>query len=177
MEKSLKRLFLYPVLGLLFFPAALRGQTATVGSKVAPVEIRDTKNEPMMLPELGKKVLLIFYVDPDHGNQNKEFRENLEKNRIESDNIFSFGIVNLKDAPMLPNMIVRGMVRSTVKRTGADIYTDPDHLLRDAWKLGDVNDKFTILIVNKECEIVYLSKGELTESQIKQFHEVIDRYK
>lgn len=78
------------------------------------------------MPYFGKKHLLIFYVDPDHANQNKEFRENLEKNQIDSPNIYGFGIVNLKDAPMLPNSIVRAMIRKKVKQTGAAIYTDPD---------------------------------------------------
>ena len=64
----------------------------------------------------GKKHLLIFYVDPDHANQNTAFTDHLEKNHILSDNIHSFGIVNLKDAPMLPNSIVRAMVRKKINK-------------------------------------------------------------
>lgn len=75
-------------------------------------------------------------MDPDKANQNKEFRENLEKNQIESDNIYSFGVVNLKDAPLLPNAIVRAMIRKKVKQTGAAIYTDPDYMLRDGVESG-----------------------------------------
>ena len=156
---------------IMVFPAFLSAQTATVGSKVGPVKICDPNNEPVDLPYLGKKNLLIFYVDPDKANQNKEFRENLEKNQIESDHIYSFGVVNLKDAPLLPNAIVRAMIRKKVKQTGAAIYTDPEYMLRDAWKL------FVMIFVNKDKEIEFLSKGELSQKQIDDFYKVINKYK
>lgn len=149
-------------------------QTTTT---VKPVNIRDASDNPIPIPQLGKKHLLIFYVDPDHANQNAEFIDHLEKNHILSDNIHSFGIVNLKDAPMLPNSIVRAMVRKKINQTGADIYTDPDHLLRDGWHLGDVNNQFTLIFVTKDLEIKFLSKGELTQEQIQEFYRVIDEYK
>lgn len=91
----MKRLNYLIFMFMMVSPAFLSAQTATVGSKVGPVKICDPSNEPVELPYLGKKNLLIFYVDPDKANQNKEFRENLEKNQIESDNIYSFGVVNL----------------------------------------------------------------------------------
>ncbi len=145
--------------------------------KVSAVKIFDANNEQAEMPQFGKKHLLIFYVDPDHANQNKEFRENLEKNQINSDNIYGFGIVNLKDAPLLPNSIVRAMVRKKVKQTGAAIYTDPDNLVSKAWGLGDCNDKFVLMFVTKEGRIEFLSKGEMTPQQIDEFWRVIDKYK
>ena len=119
----------------------------------------------------------IFYVDPDHANQNKEFRENLEKNQIDSPNIYGFGIVNLKDAPMLPNSIVRAMIRKKVKQTGAAIYTDPDRILSKAWDLGDCNDQFVLLFVTKDGEVEFMSKGEMAQQQINEFYRVIDKYR
>jgi len=145
--------------------------------KVSAVKIYDANNELAEMPQFGKKHLLIFYVDPDHANQNKEFRENLEKNQIDSDNIYGFGIVNLKDAPLLPNGIVRAMVRKKVKQTGAAIYTDPDNLVSKAWELGDCNDKFVLMFVTKEGRIEFLSKGEMTPQQIDEFWRVIDKYR
>lgn len=176
MVKCFKQICL-GIIAIFIAVYTVSGQTATIGSKVKQTKIRNSENEPTDIPELGKKVLLIFYVDPDHSNQNKKFRENLEKNQIHSPNIFSFGIVNLKDAPLLPNGIVRSMIRSKVKQTGAQIYTDPDYSLRDAWNLGDVNDKFTLIIVDKDCKIVFLSKGELSQNQIDEFYSVINKYK
>lgn len=166
---------------LIFLFSAVLAAAATAQpqgrGKVGPVEIRDAENNPVMLPDLEKKHLLIFYVDPDHPSQNEAFREELEKKQINSPNIHSMGIINLKDAPMLPNAIVRAMIRKKAKQTGSVIYTDPDHLLRDAWKLGDVNDKFTLIFVTKDREIAYLRKGELTPADIEEFYRVIEKYR
>ena len=175
----MKRLVLYGCLFLTVlatFPQIGKAQNL-IGSHVKPINIRDASDNSIPIPKLGEKHLLIFYVDPDHANQNAEFIDHLEKNHILSDNIHSFGIVNLKDAPILPNGIVRSMVRKKINQTGADIYTDPDHLLRDGWNLGDVNNQFTLIFVTKDLEIKFLSKGELTQEQIEEFYRVIDEYK
>ncbi len=162
-------------LGLSLFCAPASGQTNTT-PRVAPVEIRDASNNPIPLPGLGEKHLLIFYIDPDAQKQNLAWRENLEKNQINSPNIYSYGIVNLKDC-LWPNGIVRSVIRSTIKRTGADIYTDPAHLLSTAWNLGDVNDLFTVIFVTKDLEIKFLAKGEMTQGQLDEFDRVIAQYR
>ncbi len=154
-----------------------KAQSANGKNKVTPVDIRDASNKPVALPEFGKKHLLIFYIDPDHASQNEEFREDLEEKGINSPNIHSFGVINLKDAPLMPNAVVRVMIRKKAKQTGSTIYTDPDHLLRDAWKLGDVNDKFTLIFVTKDREIAYLRKGELSPADIDEFYRVINKYR
>lgn len=152
-------------------------QTAAIGTKVKQTKVCDPSNNPVELPYFGQKNLMIFYVDPDHANQNSEFVAELEENQVKSDKIYGFGIVNLKDAPLLPNSIVRMMVRKKVKKTGAAIYTDPDHMLRDAWGLGDVNDQFVLLLIAKDGTIEFMSKGELSKSQIEEFYRVVDKLK
>lgn len=155
---------------------ATYGQTP-LGTTVGPVEIRDANDEPVMLPDLGKKHLLIFYVDPDHANQNKEFQEKLEQNQINSPNIYAFGVINLKDAPMLPNSIVRMMIRKKAKQTNTTIYTDPERILAKAWNLGDVGDKFVVIFVTKDKEIAFYKAGRLSDQEQKQFYAVIDKYR
>ena len=152
-------------------------QTAAVGTKVKQTKVCDPSNNPVELPYFGQKNLMIFYVDPDHANQNSEFVAELEENQVKSDKIYGFGIVNLKDAPLLPNSIVRMMVRKKVKKTGAAIYTDPDHMLRDAWGLGDVNDQFVLLLIAKDGTIEFMSKGELSKAQIDEFYRVVEKLK
>ena len=152
-------------------------QTATVGTKVKQTKVCDPSNNPVELPYFGKKNLMIFYVDPDHASQNSAFVAELEENQVKIEKIYGFGIVNLKDAPLLPNSIVRMMVRRKVKKTGAAIYTDPDHMLRDAWGLGDVNDQFVLMLVAKDGTIEFLSKGELSKAQIDEFYRVVEKLK
>lgn len=177
MKKAINTLITSSLLLLFSLNLSAQQQTAKVGSKVTHVEVRNSKNEPAKIPYLGEKHVLIFYPDPDHGNQNKKFTDYLEENNIVSDNIFSQGIVNLKDAPMYPNGLVRSVIRKKEKKHNIEILTDPDHLLRDAWGLGDVNNLFTIIFVTSDMEIVYLKKGELSKEDQDEFFEIIEKYK
>ena len=152
-------------------------QTAAVGKKVRQVEVRDSNDRSVKLPYFGKKHILIFYPDPDHAGQNSHFTDYLEEHQIDSDNIYAFGVANMKDAPLLPNAVIRTAIRSKERKTGATIYTDPAYLLRDAWGLGDVNNLFTIIFVTKDCEIAFLKKGKMTDSDIKEFYRVIEQYR
>lgn len=147
------------------------------GRKVSPVEIRDVHNRPLMTPRLGEVNLLIFYVDPDHYRQNKKFIDYLTAHSILCDSIDSYGIVNLKDAPLLPNKIVRSIMRRKSQATGGVIYTDPDHAVRDAWELGDVNNKFILIFINRDRIIEFYRYGEFTEKDKADFFRVVDRHR
>ena len=145
--------------------------------KVSQVIITDANNEQMPVPQLGEKHLLIFYPDPEVASQNSHLTDYLEENQIESDSIYAFGIVNLKDAPFFPNSLVRFISRQKIKKTGAQIFFDPNHAIKNGWNLGEVDDTFTIMFITKDLEIAFLKRGYLTESDIVEFYRVIDKYK
>lgn len=151
--------------------------SAQVGRKVCPVTIYDAYNKPVSLPFLGKKHLLLFYVDPDHPSQNKEFRNYFKKHPFTNENIDSYGIINLKDAPLLSNSLLRFMIRKEIAGTQAYVYNDPDRTLSRAWKLGNVNNKFVVLWVNKEQVIEFFKAGQLTPEEVEQVHALIRKYK
>ena len=93
----------------------------------------------------------------------KSSRENLEK--IHRQSIHGFGIVNLKDAPMLPNSIVRAMIRKKVKQTGAAIYTDPDRILSKAWDLGDCNGVSSCCCwLPRTAVVQFMKRGEMAQA-------------
>lgn len=161
---------------LLFF-AGSGFISAQVGQKVCPVTIYDAYNKPLQLPSLGEKHLLIFYVDPDHPSQNREFRNYFKKHPFTNENIDSYGIVNLKDAPLLANSLLRFMIRKEIAGTQAYVYIDPDRILSRAWKLGNVNNKFVVIWVNKEQVVEFFKAGQLTAEEIKQVHSLIQKYK
>ena len=141
--------------------------------KVNNVEVLDLDGKPAKLPYWGEKNLMIFYVDPDRHKQNNDFTVELEENhRAQGDNIYGFGVMNLKDAPMVPN----GMARSTAKN-GALVLADQDRILSTAWELGDCNNQFVLMIVSKEGELVFLRKGVLSEQDKADFYETIEKYK
>ncbi|MGL5318579.1 MAG: hypothetical protein ACRC9Q_07800 [Bacteroidales bacterium] len=164
----------------LFFAFMFNTLTASaennVGKEVKQVSVRDSRNKPIPLPFFGEKHLLIFYVDPDARNQNAKFVEYLEENKIKSDKIFSFGVANLADT-FLPNSVVRTFIRLKERKVKEAIYTDPDHLLRDAWNIGDVNGKLTVIFITKDKKIAFFGSGELTKAQIDEFFKTIEKYK
>ena len=146
--------------------------------KVENVEVLDLDGEPARLPHFGEKHLMIFSVDPDRHKQNEDFTVELEQNhRAESDNIYGFGVMNLKDAPMVPNGMARNMARKRTAKNGATVLADQDRILSTAWRLGDCNNKFVLMFVTKEGELVFLRKGELTEADKEAFYEVLDQYR
>ncbi len=172
--KATSRLLL--ILISLLFPATLSAQkqkVARVGDKLQNSYIRDAIFVPNHVPGFGKRPILIFYADPDHPSC--EFTDYLEEHEINKPKLLAYGVVNLKDAPLLPNAIVRSIVRAKIKKTGAAIYTDPDRLLQKAWNLGDCNNKFVFLIVGQDGTLLYFSKGEPTKEEIKRFYQVIEK--
>lgn len=145
--------------------------------KVENMEIVDLFNEPTKLPMWGEKHLLIFYVDPDRYNQNNEFTVELEENHAaEGEDIYGFGIVNLKDT-WLPNNIIRSLARKRTEKNKAVIITDEDRSIAKKWGLGDCNNYFIIMFVTKEGELVYCKKGQHTEKDKAEFYEFIKKYK
>jgi len=146
--------------------------------KVSDVEILDLDGQPARLPHWGEKNLLIFYVDPDRHKQNEDFTIELENShRASGDNIYGFGVMNLKDAPFVPNGMARSMAKTRTEKNGATVLADQDRILSRAWGLGDCNNQFVLMIVSKEGELVFLRKGELSEADKQAFYEVIDRYR
>ena len=93
--------------------------------KVNNVEVLDLDGKPAKLPYWGEKNLMIFYVDPDRHKQNNDFTVELEENhRAQGDNIYGFGVMNLKDAPMVPNGMARNMAKTRPDKNGALVLAD-----------------------------------------------------
>lgn len=145
--------------------------------KVTDVELLDLNGQPATLPYFGEKNLMIFYVDPDRHKQNHEFTVELEENhRAESPEIFGFGVINSKDS-MFPNGIIRNMARKRTEKNGALVLADQARTLSTAWELGDCNNQFVLLFVDKQGELVFMRKGVLTDEDKAAFYELLEKYK
>uniref|UniRef100_UPI0040562A89 hypothetical protein n=1 Tax=Alistipes sp. TaxID=1872444 RepID=UPI0040562A89 len=145
---------------------------------VSNVTLEDLSGNATTLPMWGEKNLLIFYVDPDHHKQNHDFTVEMEENhRAAGDNLYGLGIMNLKDAPFIPNGIACSMAAKRTAKNGATVLADKGRHLSTAWKLGDCNNYFVLLLVSKEGELVYVHKGEFTEEEKEEFYRVIEPYR
>lgn len=158
--------------------SGLAASAQTLPRKVSDVQLLDVNGNPATLPHWGEKNLMIFYVDPDRHKQNNDFTVDMEENhRAEGDNLYGFGIMNLNDAPMIPNGMARSMARKRTAANGGTVLADEKSILRDAWQLGDCNNQFVLLLVSKEGELVYLHKGVLSPAEIENFYRVLDDYR
>lgn len=154
---------------------ALSAEAQTLPRKVRNVEVQDLDAKKARLPWWGEKNLLIFYVDPEVPKQNHEFITYIEETgRVQGPNIEGFGIVNLKDA-IYPNDVVRKIADARTAKNGATILCDPDHYISSAWRLGDCNNMFVIMLVNKAGELVYVHKGEMNEAEQQKFIEAAEK--
>ncbi len=174
----MRRIFL--LLTAMLAAATVEAQEQTLPRKVENLTINDISGNATTIPQFGEKNLLIFYVDPDSylkGGSNKKLSDVLEENgRAEGPSIFGLGIMNFPDTG-LPKGMVRNMARKRSEKNGATILDDDKQLLKEKWGLGDCNNKFVIMIVSKEGELVYCAKENLDDAGIKNFYEVVDKYR
>lgn len=168
---------------LVLVVALLLGVSAQAQSlprKVENVTIKDLNGNPAKLPYFGEKNLLIFFVDPDAYlamNKNNKFAEELEANgRAAGPNIYGFGIMNFPDT-FLPVELLRKICRKRVEKNGATIIDDSEHIFKNAWNLGECNNKFMLLIVSKEGELVYVLRDEIDAQGKEEFYRIVDQYR
>lgn len=160
---------------LLFGAANLHAQEY---KKVENVTLHTLTGEPSTLPMWGEKNLLIFYVDPDHPNQNADFAAEMEEKHLAAgDNIYGFGILNLKDAPLIPNALACNIANKRTVKNGATILADKGRILSTEWGLGSCNNYFVMLLISKEGELVYCHKGEFTPEEKVEFYRAIEPYR
>ena len=171
---KLKTLLLLVIASMAF---AVSAEAQSLPRKVRNVEVQDLDAKKARLPWWGEKNLLIFYVDPEVPKQNHDFITYIEETgRVAGPNIEGFGIVNLKDSWYpVPDSVIRQIAESRTAKNGATILCDPDHWFSSAWRLGDCDDKFVILLVNKAGELVYITKGEMSEEEQQRFIEAADK--
>lgn len=175
---GLKTKSLTIALAALATVTAVEAQPLKQAKKISNVDITDLNNNPAKLPYFGEKNLMIFYVDPDKHKQNQAFTDDMEANhQVASDNLYGFGIINLKDAPMFPNGLVRTIARKRTAKNGATILADNNRILPKAWGLGDCNNQFVLMIVSKDGELVYMHKGEMSQADIDEFYKFVEKYR
>jgi predicted transcriptional regulator len=139
-----------------------------VGDVVGPVAVRDANDHPTSITELGTKVIVLFYTDPDVKDQNEPFRELLKSKNFNPAQLRGMGVVNMKDT-WKPDFAIRAAVRDKLKKfPDAVILTDPDRALQKAWSLGDCDDKDVVIIIGKDRKVAYFKAGKLEPAEMEQ---------
>ena len=85
-----------------------------VGDTVEQPTLRDANDKPAIIPDLGKKVLLILYTDPGVADINDKFADRVKALGLPEAHFRSVGVANMADAKGLANWLIRIVVRSKV---------------------------------------------------------------
>ncbi len=152
------------------------------GKSVSNVQIRDLENNPVPLPELGKKIIAIWYTDPDAARQNEKLAKRLKEAKIPWQVFYGYGVANLKDAPLYPDFVVRLALRqqadeilshdTRVKK--APLFSDPNHILKNAWDLKDTDDNSVVMLIDTSKQIRYIKYGKLNDEEIQKFMRILN---
>ena len=69
------------------------------------------------------------------------------------------------------------MARKRTAKNGALVLSDENRTLSSSWNLGDCNNKFVLIFISKDGELLFLRKGELTEQDKQDFYALIEQYR
>jgi uncharacterized protein len=154
----------------LAWPIAARA--LKVGQNVQSVWVKDSNDKPAAIPDVGKKVLTIFYTDPDVKDLNEPFRDMLKAANLDKAKYRGLGVVNMKDT-WKPNVFIRRVVRQKEAKFQSLILTDPSHALKKAWDLGDCNDKDIVIVIGKDRKVHLLKTWKMSAEEMKQGLELV----
>jgi hypothetical protein len=144
-----------------------------VGTDIDNIKIRDADDRPAALPNLGNKVLTLFYTDPDVADQNDSFADALKVKKYPKEKYDGIGIANLKDT-WKPNALIRMIIRQKIEKYKSTILTDPELILPSAWNLGSCDDQSVIIIIGRDKKVYYVKKGAMSDSDHKKALSIID---
>ena len=155
--------------------------------KVVNPSIVTLTNDVSDLPDYGSRHMFLFYVDPESyvtESANRALEKELKadgamgwKGKTYSPKIQGYAVLNLADTK-LPSGLVRGIVRLVLGKNIPSLnYADNDHSLRNAWKLPDVNNKFVLMFIDKDGNLVFYRESPMSAEDKELMYSTIQRYR
>lgn len=155
--------------------------------KVINPTIVTLSNDLSDLPDYGSRHMFLFYVDPESyvmESANRDLENELKadgklgwEGKTYSPNIQGYAVLNLADTK-LPSGLIRGVVKMVLGKNVPSLnYADNDHSLRNAWKLPDVNNKFVLMFIDKDGNLVFYRESPMTDEDKEFMYSTIQRYR
>ena len=118
------------------------------------------------------KVYVMFYVDPDEKDTNKEFSAILKEKKYDRSNYGSLAIINLA-ATWKPNFVIESILKDKQEEFPDTIYVkDKNSVLVNEWKVED--DASNILIFSKSGTVLFYKSGKMSEEDISNAIKIIE---
>jgi len=147
---------------------------AEVGELLPNLQLRDGSDKPAPLPDLGVKVVALFYNDADEADLNDPLADAIKARKFDETYYRGVGVANLADSKA-PNFLIRKIVRGKIEKYKSTILTDPDRLLAKAWKLGDCNNTSVFVLLGTDGRVVHVQRGRIRGDDIAKIVETITR--
>lgn len=158
MERSLLWKSLMVVVACLVIAFTLSAgfvNAASVGQELSNPQLRDANDQPATMPDFGTHVLAVTYADTSASDFGDPLNDAMKAKKYSKDVYRGLGVANMKDS-LVPNFIIRKKVKEKIEKYKSTILTDPDHILPNAWSLGDCKGKSVFVLIGKDKKIKYL---------------------
>jgi len=154
---------------LAVFP--LTASAAEVGAVPTSVELRNHEDKPVVIP--AKKVIAVFYTDPDAGDMNDPLFDSLQQKRFDKSFFDAVIVINLHDSKV-PNFIIRSGVKGEYEKNQTTILLDANLTLAKAWGLGDCNNTSVVAVIGSDSKVKLLHKGPMRGTAVDATHTPIE---
>jgi predicted transcriptional regulator len=107
------------------------------------------------------KVWVLFYVDPDHRNENEDLKEALKKEEFPKDKYATIAVINMA-ASWLPNAAIASSIESNQKEYPDVTYVkDMNKALVKEWALAD--DAYVVTVLDKSGKLIFNREGDFSK--------------
>lgn len=133
--------------------------------------------ERSLAAERGRRAVVLFYEDRPHVEDNDALKGELGRFVIDNhleDRVVLYGVANLADVGMVPEALVREMIRPLVDRWGSDILLDWQGVMRRdpfAFQTAAANTA----IVDRSGHIAWRHVGRVEGDARRQFFGALRR--
>jgi predicted transcriptional regulator len=175
----MKKTFLAALMILLWTVSSVVAADLKVGDSAAGFNLKDPKGVEYALdsPQYKGKVVVIFYADPGSKDLNNDIQNALkaarEAGQIDKQNYEGLGVVNVKDS-IVPNFVLRSIIKSKQEETKAVILIDPDYAVLNLWGLTKKTSNIIMLDKQRVCR--YIFKGKVPAADIAKVIALIQEY-
>lgn len=175
----MKKTFLAVLMILLWTVSSVVAADLKVGDSAAGFNLKDPAGVDYSLDssQYKGKVVVVFYADPGSKDLNNDLQNALKAAReagtLDKKNYEGLGVVNVKDS-IVPNFVLRRIIKSKQEETKAVILIDPDYAVLNLWGLTKKTSNIIMLDKQRTCR--YLYKGKVPAADIAKVIALIQEY-
>lgn len=114
----------------------------------------------------GDPTTILFYVDPDHRDDNEHVGETIKNSQILPEKLRSYVVINYA-ATWLPNVFIQNAIESKQRQfTHATFVKDLSKTLIKCWSLAD--DSSDVLLIGRDGLLKFYHAGPLAPAKVEE---------